>query len=444
MELAASPGTALSGTISVPGDKSISHRALILGASAVGQTTIRGLLEGEDVLATAAALRALGARIERDSDGLWRVEGRGPGGLLSPDQPLDLGNSGTGVRLLMGLVASQPVIATFCGDASLSRRPMGRVATPLRQIGARLSGRAGDLLPMVVEGSQDPVPIEYELPVASAQVKSAILLAALNIPGRTTIIEPEPTRDHTERMLRHFGAKIEVEPTEDGGRRIAVEGEVELASRALQVPGDPSSAAFPVVAALVSPGSKITVAGVGANPLRLGLFQTLIEMGADIVFANERSESGEPIVDISIRAGRLRGVDVPARRAPAMIDEYPILAVAAACAYGTTTFRGIGELRVKESDRLTAIAAGLAACGIRAEAEADSLIIHGCGGPPPGGARIETHYDHRIAMAFLILGQVAAAPVTIDDDAAIATSFPDFVSLMRRLGAAIGAPADTP
>ncbi|MGH6948652.1 MAG: 3-phosphoshikimate 1-carboxyvinyltransferase [Kiloniellales bacterium] len=439
--LTASPVEALSGVLRVPGDKSISHRALMLGALAVGETVIAGLLEGEDVLGTAAALRALGAEVTRDGEGRWHVWGRGLGGLTEPEAVIDLGNSGTGARLLVGILASHPLTATLTGDASLCRRPMARVVEPLSLIGARFHGRAGHRLPMTVVGSSDPLPISYRLPVASAQVKSAVLLAGLNAPGITEVAEPRPTRDHSERMLRHFGARLSVEER-DGGRLIRLIGQPELTARPLAVPADPSSAAFAAVAAAVLPGSRVTLQDVGINPLRAGLYDTLVEMGAGIAFENRRELAGEPVADLAIEGGKLRGVEVPEERAPSMIDEYPILAIAAACAAGTTVMRGLAELRVKESDRLAAILRGLAACGVDARAEGDTLIVEGCGGRPPGGsaAPIVTELDHRIAMSFLVLGLAAEKPVTVDDGAPIATSFPGFAALMNGLGAQIAQP----
>jgi 3-phosphoshikimate 1-carboxyvinyltransferase len=432
------PSGPLSGSASVPGDKSISHRALMLGLSAVGETRIEGLLEAEDVMATAAAIRALGAGLER-SDAAWRVFGRGNGGLLEATGVLDMGNSGTGVRLLMGLVASQPLLTFFCGDASLSRRPMRRVIEPLTRIGANIWARSGDRLPLALRGAEEALPIEYALPVASAQVKSAILLAGLNAPGRTTVIEPTPTRDHTERLLTHFGATVHVEPLSNGGRRITVEGQPELSGRPVAVPGDISSAAFPMVAALVVPGSRVTLRAVGVNPLRSGLVDTLLEMGARITMLRCVDFGGEPVADLLIESGPLDGVDVPEARVPSMIDEFPILAVAAAAARGTTCMRGLSELRVKESDRLAAIAAGLATCGVKVESGDDWLKVHGAAGPPPGGGQVAIHSDHRIAMAFLVLGLAARAQVRIDDGTTIATSFPNFIALMNALGAHIDA-----
>jgi 3-phosphoshikimate 1-carboxyvinyltransferase len=440
----AEPGAALRGETAVPGDKSISHRALMFGGLAVGETRVRGLLEGEDVLRTAAAMRQMGAEIVKQADGTWRARGRGVGALVEPGDTLDLGNAGTGARLLMGLVASHPIFAVFTGDASLRRRPMGRVTTPLARMGARFEHRGAAegkvLLPLAVIGARDPMPIEYALPVASAQVKSAVLLAGLNAPGKTTTIEKERTRDHTERMLRHFGAEVVVE-IKDGLTRATVTGRPELVGRDVIVPGDPSSAAFPLVAGLIVPGSEVTVRGVGLNPLRTGLFQTLREMGATLDLADKRDQAGEEVGDLCARFSKLKGVEVPAERAPSMIDEYPILAVAASCATGRTVMRGLHELRVKESDRLSAIARGLAACGVNATIDGDDLIVEGCGGPPPGQNRgdapIAANLDHRIAMSFLVMGLAARACVSVDDAATIATSFPDFLPLVRRLGGRI-------
>ena len=428
----------LSGDIRVPGDKSISHRSLMIGALAVGDTTIDGLLEGEDVLRTAAAMRALGAEVIQRPDGHWHVRGAGIGALTEPDQLLDMGNAGTGARLLMGLIAGHPITAFFAGDASLTRRPMARVMTPLRQMGAQFVARSGDRLPLAVIGARSPMPITYRLPVASAQVKSAVLLAGLNTPGRTTVIEPDPTRDHTELMLRHFGAEVTVEDTAEG-RVIALTGQPEITGRPVIVPGDPSSAAFPIAAALLVQGSAVTIRNVGLNPLRTGFLQTLQEMGASIAIENRRIEAGEPVGDLVVRgAGPLNGITVPAARAPSMIDEYPILACLAAAANGRTVMQGLGELRVKESDRLAAVAEGLTAAGARVEVDGDTLIVEGAGRAPGGGARIATRLDHRIALAFLVLGTATRSPMEIDDDEAIGTSFPDFVGLMNGLGARIG------
>jgi 3-phosphoshikimate 1-carboxyvinyltransferase len=435
--VARAPARPLRGVIDVPGDKSISHRALMIGGLAVGETVIHGLLEGEDVLRTAAAMRAMGAEIQRDPDGTWRVHGRGIGGLREPEDVLDMGNAGTGTRLLMGVVATYPFISFFTGDASLRSRPMARVIRPLETMGARFVSRDGGRLPAAVIGTASPLPIDYRLPVASAQVKSAILLAGLNTRGRTTVVEPEPTRDHTELMLRHFGVEIAIEPGAEGDR-ISVTGQPEISGRAVRVPGDPSSAAFPLVAALVVPGSEVTIRGVGLNPRRTGLIDTLVEMGGDISIANRRVDAGEPVGDLVVRGSALEGIDVPATRAPSMIDEYLVLSVAAACARGPSVLRGLAELRVKESDRLAAIARGLAACGVSAQVDGDDMTIEGCGGPPPGGATIATRLDHRIAMSFLVMGLAARAPVAIDDASPIETSFPGFERLMVGLGASIG------
>jgi 3-phosphoshikimate 1-carboxyvinyltransferase len=433
-------GALAGGPVRVPGDKSISHRALMLGGIATGESEIHGLLEGEDVLRTAAAMRLLGAEVERGADRVWRGCGRGVGALIEPEDVLDLGNSGTSARLLLGLIASHPIVACMTGDASLRRRPMGRAMQPLTEIGARFVARASDRMPLAIVGAAEPMPIRYRLPVASAQVKSAVLLAGLNTPGATTVIEPEPTRDHSELMLRHFGARLTIEHGKDGARVTTLEGQPELTGRVIRVPGDPSSAAFPAVAALIRPGSEVTIEGVGLNPHRTGLYETLREMGADIRILNAREEAGEPVGDLQVRAGTLRGVDVPASRAPSMIDEYPILAVAAAFAEGRSVMRGLAELRVKESDRLAAIAEGLSRCGVKVEAGPDSLTVEGAGTPPRGGATIATRLDHRIAMAFLVLGIGAAEPVTVDDAAPIETSFPGFAELMNRLGADIAEP----
>jgi 3-phosphoshikimate 1-carboxyvinyltransferase len=429
------PKAPLTGTIRVPGDKSISHRALMLGALAVGRTEITGLLEGEDVLATAAAMRTLGAGVARQADGRWLVDGVGVGGLAEPADMLDLGNSGTAARLLLGILATHPITCFVSGDGSLRSRPMRRVTEPLSRFGARFTTREGGLLPLAVSGAENPVPIEYTLPVPSAQVKSAVLLAGLNTPGETTVVEPQATRDHTERMLGHFGATVRVEPIADGGKRITLVGQPELTAAPIAVPADISSAAFALVAGLIVPGSEVSVAGVGLNPSRIGLLVSLKEMGADIAYLNERVEGGEPVADLRVRAGPLRGADIPPERAPSMIDEYPILAVAASCAKGRTVMRGLAELRVKESDRLTATATGLAACGVRVSVEGDDLIVEGAGNFPAGGALIATRLDHRIAMAFLVMGLATNEPVVIDDVRTVATSFPGFVPLMNSLGA---------
>ncbi|MFD2261769.1 3-phosphoshikimate 1-carboxyvinyltransferase [Lacibacterium aquatile] len=434
--MTASRSPALSGTLKVPGDKSISHRALMFGGLAIGETRITGLLEGEDVLSTAGAMRAMGAEITRHADGTWTAVGVGVGGLKEPDAPLDLGNAGTATRLLMGLVAAHPFTAFMTGDGSLRKRPMARVTVPLEKMGAQFVTRSGGRLPLAVQGSDTLTPIEYVLPVASAQVKSAILLAGLNTPGETSVIEPEPTRDHTERMLRHFGAEVRVEETAQG-RKATIVGQPVLKAADVVVPGDPSSAAFPLVAASLVPGSDITIQGVGLNPLRAGIIDTLIEMGANISFENRRTEGGEPVADLRVRAAPLKGVVVPAERAPSMIDEYLVLAVAAACAEGVTEMRGLAELRVKESDRLAAIADGLAACGAKVEVEGDTCRVFGTGKPPKGGVTIAAKLDHRIAMAYLVLGLVSDEPVRIDDAATIDTSFPGFDKLMNGLGAKI-------
>lgn len=436
--LIAGASPALNGRLRVPGDKSISHRALMFGALAVGETTITGLLEGEDVLSTAAALRAMGATITRAGD-VWRVWGVGVGGLLEPEGVLDMGNSGTSTRLLMGLVASHAISATFTGDASLRKRPMARVIEPLSRMGASFMGRSGGRLPLTMTGVVPALPITYRLPVASAQVKSAVLLAGLNVPGHTTVVEPEPTRDHSERMLRGFGADVRVEETPEG-RAITIVGEPELRACTIVVPGDPSSAAFPVVAAAILPGSDVVVENVGLNPTRSGLFTVLQAMGADLAFENTREVGGEPVADIHVKGASLRGVEVPPELAPTMIDEYPILMVAAALAQGRTVMRGIAELRVKESDRIAVMARGLAACGVAVEELPDGIIVTGSGGDPvPGGATVASHLDHRIAMSFAVLGLCARAPIIIDDARPIATSFPDFVALLTGLGAELRA-----
>ena len=428
----------LCGAARVPGDKSISIRALILGALAVGETRVAGMLEGDDVLHTATVLAALGARIERTGERQWLIGGVGVGGFAEPANALDFGNSGTGCRLALGAVAGCPITATFDGDASLRSRPMRRVLDPLQRIGARTLASADGRLPLTLAGARDPMPIVFEPPVASAQLKSATLLAGLSAPGETVVIEAEPTRDHTEKMLSHFGADIRVEPAGGQGhgkaRRIALTGQPELTPRPVAVPADPSSAAFPLVAALIVPGSEVILEGVMMNPLRTGLITTLTEMGAAIERLETRNEGGEDVADLRIRAGALRGVEVPAARAPSMIDEYPVLAVAAAFAEGVTVMRGLKELRVKESDRLAATVALLRANGVAADIEGDDLIVHGKG-RAPGGGTVTTHMDHRIAMAAMVLGLASEKPVAIDDGSFIATSFPGFVPLMRGLGA---------
>lgn len=424
----------LSGTVAVPGDKSISHRALMLGALAIGETRITHLLEGEDILRTAAAMQALGADVVRETNGTWCVAGRGIGGLTEPDDVLDMGNSGTAARLLCGVLASHPVFAVMTGDASLRRRPMRRVTEPLAACGARFTTREGGRLPLAVEGALEAIPLDCRVPVPSAQVKSAILLAGLNAPGITRVEEPAATRDHTENMLRHFGAVVQVEQ-EGPGRIISLQGQPELHAADVAVPGDPSAAAFLAAAALLVPGSHLTIRGVGLNELRCGLFATMREMGADIVTENRRMQGGEPVGDLVVTHGVLRGSDVPPERAPTMIDEYPILAVLAANAAGTTRMRGLKELRVKESDRLATTAALLSTNGVQVEVEGDDLIVHGAGDAPRGGGLVRTHMDHRIAMTALVLGLATTQPVQVDDAGFIDTSFPGFVALMNSVGA---------
>ncbi|WP_414709625.1 3-phosphoshikimate 1-carboxyvinyltransferase [Rhodopseudomonas sp.] len=436
--LQARKSASLTGRVRVPGDKSISHRALILGALSVGETRISGLLEGEDVLNTAKAMRALGATVERTGDFAWRVQGVGVAGFAQPAAALDFGNSGTGCRLVMGAVAGCPITATFDGDASLRSRPMRRIVDPLELMGAKVTqSRDGGRLPLTLAGARDPLPILYRTPVASAQIKSAVLLAGLSAPGITTVIEQEASRDHTELMLRHFGAEIVSEPDGAHGRKIALTGQPELTGAPVVVPADPSSAAFPIVAALIVPGSDLVLTEVMTNPLRTGLFQTLREMGGSIEQSDVRGDGGEPMAQFRVRASRLKGVEVPPQRAPSMIDEYLVLAVAAAFAEGTTRMRGLKELRVKESDRLEATAAMLRVNGVSVEIEGDDLIVEGRG-HVPGGGLVATHMDHRIAMSALVMGLAADQPVTIDDTAFIATSFPDFIPMMRRLGAEFG------
>ncbi len=428
----------LSGCAVIPGDKSISHRAIMFGALAIGETAIGGLLEGEDVFCTAAAMRAMGAKVENCGKGLWRVNGVGIGGLHEPNQVLDMGNSGTSTRLLMGLVGGHDISVTFTGDASLVKRPMCRVMKPLEMMGARFLGRSNGRLPLTVHGAKDLLAIEYRLPIASAQVKSAIMLAGLNAAGRTTIIEDCPTRDHSENMLRHFGAQVTVDDIGNGMRTISLCGYQELRGREVVIPRDPSSAAFAIVAALINDGSEITLPRIGINETRVGLYTTLKEMGANIEFVNERIEGGEKVADILVKAERvLNGIDVPEYRVPSMIDEFPILAIAASCAQGTTKMTGLKELRLKESDRLLMMAKGLTACGVSLEMGDDYLIINGNGKAPVGGAHIKTALDHRIAMSFLVLGSVSDEPIEIDDGAPIKTSFPNFIELMNGLGCKI-------
>ena len=429
--LSALPAGPLRGNCRVPGDKSISHRALLFGALATGRTTITGLLEAEDVINTASAVSAMGAPARKTSAG-WEVLGRGVGGLSQPSGPLDFGNSGTGTRLIMGVIAGHPITVQLIGDASLSRRPMSRVLDPLKQMGLEVV-EDKETLPLTIRGTRDLVPIEYVLPVPSAQVKSAILIAGLAAAGETTVIEREPTRDHTERMLRYFGADVR-SVRDNGQTRVTVKGHAELEGRDVTVPGDPSSAAFVAAAALIVPGSEVTIEGVLVNPTRSGLYLTLQEMGGDVAFLNEREEGGEPVADIRVRASKLTGVRVPAERAPSMIDEYPVLAVVAAFAAGRTQMDGLAELKVKESDRLAATAAGLAANGVEATVDGDRLVVNGAGSVP-GGGTVATHLDHRIAMAFLTMGLASRQPVTVDDSTMIATSFPEFRGLMGNLGA---------
>jgi 3-phosphoshikimate 1-carboxyvinyltransferase len=434
MPMTARHSGALRGQVCVPGDKSISHRALILGAMAVGETRITGLLEGEDVINTAKAIRALGAAVERTGKGSWQVHGVGVAGFLEPAAPLDFGNSGTGCRLAMGAVAGCPITATFDGDDSLRQRPMQRLLDPLTCMGAHvLEAALGGRLPVRLQGARDPVPIVYQPPVASAQLKSAVLLAGLAAPGETVVVEAQATRDHTEKLLKHFGAQVRSKADGAHGRRITLKGQPELMPQPIAVPADPSSAAFPLVAALIVPGSEVALEAVMTNPLRTGLYATLREMGAAIETVATRND-GEEVADLRVRASPLKGVEVPAERAPSMIDEYPILAVAAAFAEGTTTMRGVSELRVKESDRLAATAEMLRINGVAVDIEGDDLIVHGKS-RAPGGGEVVTHMDHRIAMSALVMGQASEAPVAVDDAAFIATSFPGFVEIMRSLGA---------
>ena len=428
----------LKGTIRVPGDKSISHRSIMLGALAVGETRVTGLLEGEDVLATAAAMRTMGADVERIGEGEWSVHGVGAGALLQPEAPLDMGNSGTSTRLLMGLVASHAIETRFFGDASLSKRPMGRVIEPLSRMGAAFEASEGGRLPLTVRGAFPAVPITYRLPVASAQVKSAILLAGLNTPGITTVIEPVPTRDHSERMLRGFGADLEVETDSAGVRTIRIHGEAELKPQTIEVPGDPSSAAFFIVAALIVPGSELTIRNVGLNPTRAGIVEVLRQMGGDITAVNAREVGGEPVADLLVRHSALKGIEVDPAIAPSMIDEFPALFVAAALAEGTTVTTGLEELRVKESDRISAMAAALTLAGARVTETGDGLTLHGTGGEALAGTTLAggavvTHLDHRIAMAMAIAGLASKAGVKVDDTRPIATSFPVFEALLDGL-----------
>ncbi|RPE67365.1 3-phosphoshikimate 1-carboxyvinyltransferase [Pacificibacter maritimus] len=427
----------LKGTAAVPGDKSISHRALIFGAMSVGETKITGLLEGQDVLDTAKAMSALGAQVVDHGAGNWSVHGVGVGGFREPENVIDCGNSGTGVRLIMGCVATSDFAVTFTGDASLNKRPMGRVTDPLALFGTKSVGRSGGRLPLTLVGTGDPMPVEYVTPVPSAQVKSAVLLAGLNAPGKTVVIEKEATRDHTERMLRGFGAEVITEETPEG-HKITLTGRPELKPQVVAVPRDPSSAAFPVCAALIVEGSDIMVPGVSQNTTRNGLYTTLVEMGADITFENPREEGGEPVADLRVKYSKLKGIEVPPARAASMIDEYPILSVVASFAEGTTVMKGVKELRVKESDRIDAMARGLEKCGVEIEEDHDTLIVHGCGpNGVKGGGTCATFIDHRIAMSFLIMGMASQAPVSVDDGSPIATSFPVFERLMGDLGAVV-------
>lgn len=428
----------LTGTAEVPGDKSISHRSLILGAMAVGETKISGLLEGEDVLDTAKAMRTFGAEVTDHGNGEWTVHGVGVGGFAEPDHVIDCGNSGTGVRLIMGAMATSPISATFTGDASLNKRPMARVTDPLALFGTQSVGRSGGRLPMTIVGAAEPVPVRYEVPVPSAQVKSAVLLAGLNAPGKTVVVEKEATRDHSERMLAGFGAEITVEQT-DEGNVITLTGRPELKPQVIAVPRDPSSAAFPVCAALITPGSDVLVPGIGLNPTRAGLFTTLREMGADLTYENEREEGGEPVADLRAKySPNMKGINVPPERAASMIDEYPVLSVVAANATGTTMMGGVKELRVKESDRIDAMARGLRANGVTVVEGDDWWSVEGLGiGNVPGGGTCESFLDHRIAMSFMVMGMGAKTPVSVDDGGPIATSFPIFEPLMATLGAAL-------
>ncbi|MCP9482697.1 3-phosphoshikimate 1-carboxyvinyltransferase [Shimia sp. CNT1-13L.2] len=440
--MTSTPCGPLKGEAHVPGDKSISHRSLIFGAMAVGETKITGLLEGEDVLDTAKAMRAFGADVVRDEDGTWHVHGVGVGGFAEPDNVIDCGNSGTGVRLIMGAMASCPITVTFTGDASLNKRPMARVTDPIALFGAQSVGRSGGRLPMTIVGAADPVPVRYTVPMPSAQVKSAVLLAGLNAPGETVVIEKEATRDHTERMLAGFGADIRTEETEEG-RVITLTGQPELKPQTIVVPRDPSSAAFPVCAAVITPGSDVLVPNIGLNPTRAGLFTTLREMGADLTYENEREEGGEPVADLRAKfSPDLKGIEVDPARAASMIDEYPVLSVVAAFAQGDTVMKGVKELRVKESDRIDAMAKGLRANGVEVDEGEDWWIVKGLGhGNVPGGATCESHLDHRIAMSFMVMGMATQQPVSVDDGGPIATSFPIFERLMGDLGAQLSSAA---
>lgn len=439
-KLSSKQASALNGNPVIPGDKSISHRALMFGGLAIGNTIIHGLLEGEDVIHTAEALRNMGADIEQSDDGTWQCHGVGIGGLREPDTVLEMGNSGTSTRLLMGLVGAHNITTQFNGDASLTKRPMNRVIKPLEIMGVKITCREGGLLPLSITGPKEVLPIEYKLPVASAQVKSAILLAGLSAIGKTTVIEETPTRDHTENMLKAFGVPVEIKNLGNGTQAITVIGQHDLKATTVHVPSDPSSAAFPAVAALINQGSELKMSNILMNERRSGVYLTLQEMGANITLQNERIESGEKVADLHIKGDRtLKGIDIPASRVPSMIDEFPILAVAASCAEGTTTMKGLAELRVKESDRLLMMYEGLKACGVNLEMGEDNLTIHGNGKPPKGGAEIKTALDHRIAMSFLILGSATQKPIIIDDGNPIKTSFPNFIELMNSLGTKISA-----
>ncbi|MBT6122957.1 MAG: 3-phosphoshikimate 1-carboxyvinyltransferase [Candidatus Puniceispirillum sp.] len=435
LSLSSQKSAALGGIVDVPGDKSMSHRSLILGSLAIGTTKVTGLLEGADVLATADAMSALGSDIERLDDGTWVIVGQGLHGLEAPEKALDLGNSGTGVRLLMGVVASQPITATFTGDASLSVRPMARITDPLQQMGTLVSSRDGGLLPVTITGQNEPMAISYESPVASAQIKSAILLAGLTARGDTEIIEPHASRDHTESMLRHFGATVEQTVHEDGTHHVRLHAGAQLIAADITVPRDPSSAAFPMVAALLTKDSDITLPAIGMNPLRTGLITTLIEMGGDITMLNTRDEGGEPVADLRIRHSDLHGIEIPAVRAASMIDEFPILSVAATQAEGTTIMNGVAELRVKETDRIKVMADGLVAAGAIVSYDDETMTVTGC--PIAGGITVDSQHDHRIAMSFLTLGLVADAPVNVDGCETINTSFPNFATIMQNAGANI-------
>lgn len=439
--LVSQPIDAINGNVSIPGDKSISHRAVLFAGLTVGETHIQGLLESDDVKCTLKAMAHLGCITKQNGPGDWNISGRGIGGLSPFGGVLDMGNSGTAARLLLGVLASHPFTSFMTGDGSLCSRPMARVTTPLGQMGAQFFAADGDKLPLTVIGAKTALPISYTLPMPSAQVKSALLLAGLNAPGQTTVIEPAATRDHTERMLRHFGGDVCVTKAANGSKVITVIGQPELTPSSINVPADISSAAFPLVAALILPNSEISLPSIGMNPGRIGLLKSLREMGANIAIENERTEGGEPVADLVAGSSKLHGACIPASRAPSMIDEYPILAIAAAVAKGQTVMHGLAELRVKESDRLGAIVDGLLAAGVRVHQDKDNLTVEGCGGRPRGGnAQVETRYDHRIAMSFLVLGMASEHSITIDDGTAISTSFPGFIDLMNSLGGKFSEP----